>query len=112
MGPPFYWTDWENEEECSVLCGTGLRPQIKRAICYERFTCSPTDMPPPDRRNVTCNTQPCGDTCPPGVYKFVPHPTNTHRFYQCANERAFLHRCPASLVWGQELGRCAWAWEV
>ncbi|XP_041354296.1 uncharacterized protein LOC121372099 [Gigantopelta aegis] len=112
MGPRYYWPDWENEEECSVLCGSGLRPQIQRATCYKRLTCYPEYMPSPHRRNVTCNTQPCGDTCPPGVDQFLPHPTNTHRFYQCAFERAVLHHCPAPLVWGQDLGRCAWTWEV
>ncbi|XP_041354325.1 uncharacterized protein LOC121372127 [Gigantopelta aegis] len=111
MGPPSYYVaDWENEEECSVLCGTGLMPQIQRVKCVEYFTCS--SVPPPNRRNVTCNTQPCGDTCPPGADNFVPHPSNPSRFYRCANEKAFLFRCPAPLVWGQKQRRCSWTWEV
>ncbi|XP_041362889.1 uncharacterized protein LOC121378675 [Gigantopelta aegis] len=97
--------------ECSLLCGgSGYIENLRyRYRCYDDH---PTTIVDIEYRNGTCHTEPCGDKCLPGVYRFLPHSTNPGRFYQCSNERAFLHRCPPNTVWGQALGRCAWPWEV
>ncbi|XP_041350658.1 uncharacterized protein LOC121369673 [Gigantopelta aegis] len=113
VGPAFSWSNWYRTAttQCSLLCGgEGYEEQLRvRSRCAGGVGNPRYDI---QYRNGTCVTSPCGDLCPPGVYRFLPHSWNQGLFYQCANEKAYLHRCPPNTVWGQNLRRCAWPWEV
>ncbi|XP_041354128.1 endochitinase-like [Gigantopelta aegis] len=99
------WTSWIDQEECRVLCGGGYKLQQRTRSC-QSGSCSGDSL---QQRNETCNTQSCGDKCPEGIKTFIPHATNIQRFYQCANGRAWLNRCPSVTVWNQRLTLCVWA---
>ncbi|XP_041354465.1 uncharacterized protein LOC121372240 [Gigantopelta aegis] len=113
VGRAFYWSRWDpmGYFDCSLLCGgEGFIKQHRvRARCLSNVG-SPIDEY--EHRNITCDRPPCGDLCPPGVNKFLPNRWHSQRFYQCANEKAYLMSCPRKTVWAQKLQRCAWPWEV
>ncbi|KAK6195044.1 hypothetical protein SNE40_000560 [Patella caerulea] len=98
------WSEWEDHDECSALCGTGKIDQWRSRTCnnpapaFGGADCSGVSL---ENRITDCNTDSCGDRCPPNVVKYLEHPNNKNRFYQCDNQVAKLQNCPPITIWSQ-----------
>ncbi|XP_050412065.1 coadhesin isoform X1 [Patella vulgata] len=98
------WSEWEEYDECSALCGTGEMDQWRSRTCnnpapdFGGADCSGVSL---ENRTIDCNTDDCGDRCPLNVVKYLEHPNNNKRFYQCDNGVAKLQNCPPTTIWSQ-----------
>ncbi|KAK6195020.1 hypothetical protein SNE40_000539 [Patella caerulea] len=103
------YSEWEEYDECSAMCGTGKMNQWRSRTCtspspaYGGANCTGAEL---QNRTIDCNTEACGDRCPPNVVKYFDHPENEKRYYQCDNEVAKRHDCSPTTMWDQEKHTC------
>ncbi|XP_055954275.1 hemicentin-1 isoform X3 [Patella vulgata] len=106
------WTDfteWEEINECDSLCGGGIKEEQRDRTCTNptpAYGGDDCDGELSQVRNVTCNTELCGNKCPSGHVTYIAHNGNKNRFYQCDNDVARLRDCAVGTMWSQERTVC------
>ncbi|KAK6195018.1 hypothetical protein SNE40_000537 [Patella caerulea] len=106
------WTDfteWEEINECDSLCGGGIKEEQRDRTCTNpspAYGGDDCDGESSQVRNVTCNTELCGDKCPTGQNTYIAHTDNDYRYYQCAHGVARLRDCAAGTMWSQDDSVC------
>ncbi|XP_046575468.1 hemicentin-1-like isoform X3 [Haliotis rubra] len=103
------WEEWQDMDECSVLCGGGKKDQDRSRTCtnpspaYGGANCDGESY---QNQTIRCNTEECGDLCPEDEATYHAHDTNEKRFYQCSNGVAHRHQCPEGTVYDSETSVC------
>ncbi|KAK6195015.1 hypothetical protein SNE40_000536 [Patella caerulea] len=106
------WTDfteWEEINECDSLCGGGIKEEQRDRTCTNpapAYGGDDCDGESSQVRNVTCNTELCGDKCPSGRNTYIAHGGNKNRYYQCDNDVARLRDCAVGTMWSQDHTNC------
>lgn len=106
------WSDWENwqdYDECTVLCGSGTIDQWRMRTCTNPAPqYGGADCVGPSKENGThaCNTAKCEDKCPEGQSTYIANGNKTGRYYQCDNGVARRMECAAGTVWDQASISC------
>ncbi|XP_067684447.1 coadhesin-like [Haliotis asinina] len=103
------WEEWQDMDDCSVLCGGGKKDQNRSRSCTNpspAFGGADCDGESYQNRTIVCNTEECGDLCPKDEVTFHAHTTNEKRFYQCSNGVAHRHQCPEGTVYDSVTSVC------
>ncbi|XP_071082134.1 coadhesin-like isoform X3 [Haliotis cracherodii] len=103
------WEEWQDLDECSVLCGGGNKDQDRSRTCTNptpAFGGADCDGESFQNRTINCNTEECGDLCPEDEATYHAHATNERRFFQCSNGVAHRHQCAEGTVYDSAISAC------
>ncbi|KAK6195019.1 hypothetical protein SNE40_000538 [Patella caerulea] len=103
------FTEWEEYDDCTVICGTGTMDQWRSRTCtnpspaFGGSDCTGVSL---ENRTIECNTELCGEKCPNDTVTYFDHPENNRRYYQCDNNVARRHDCAPGTVWNNTQHTC------
>ncbi|XP_055680053.1 uncharacterized protein LOC129788076 isoform X3 [Lutzomyia longipalpis] len=91
----------------AVCLGPDMEPQLATCGPDKRYCDRKTAFcisEQPDEPE--CDNLPTLDYSCPDLDGFYPHPTDCSQYFECINQKAFIHNCPPGYAWDTQGMRC------